>query len=175
MNGLLFSQLKCIAVTRENDIFIRWLENDTFVRWLCTDLTDIRVQYKNLEKLSKQTIIYTIKTYLLKIALFNWFVNQPVSTVFFSYQISISHQPANNQQYFSLTTNQHQLPATANQLPTFTLFIGTYIATFLQITLKYLTMAVRVEMRSYWISFAVCNSRTRQSISFNTWQSCNSD
>ena len=116
MNGLLFSQLKCIAVTRENDIFIRWLENDTFVRWLCTDLTDIRVQYKNLEKLSKQTIIYTIKTYLLKIALFNWFVSQPVSTVFFSYQISISHQPANNQQYFSLITNQHQVQATTSRI-----------------------------------------------------------
>jgi len=54
-----------------------------------------------------------------------------ISSAFLSHQISISHQPTANQQYFSLTTNQHQLPATANQLPTFTLFIGTYIATFL--------------------------------------------
>jgi len=42
-------------------------------------------------------------------------VSQLVSSVFLSHQISISHQPPASQQYFSLTTNQHQLPATAKR------------------------------------------------------------
>jgi len=39
--------------------------------------------------------------------------SQP-AVFFLSHQISISHQPAASQQYFSLTTNQHQ-PQPAKQ------------------------------------------------------------
>jgi hypothetical protein len=38
---------------------------------------------------------------------------QPASSVFLSHQFSISHQPPVSQQYFSLATNQPQLPATS--------------------------------------------------------------
>jgi hypothetical protein len=38
---------------------------------------------------------------------------QPASSAFLSHQFSISHQPPVSQQYFSLTTNQPQLPATS--------------------------------------------------------------
>ena len=41
--------------------------------------------------------------------------NVSAGNVFLSHQISISHQAAASQQYFSLTTNQHQLPATASR------------------------------------------------------------
>ena len=47
--------------------------------------------------------------------LFVWLVSQPANSVFLSYQISISYQPPVSQQYFSLITNQHQLPTTAKQ------------------------------------------------------------
>jgi hypothetical protein len=38
-------------------------------------------------------------------------LSQSASSVFFSHQISTSHLPPASQQYFSLTTNQHQPPA----------------------------------------------------------------
>jgi hypothetical protein len=40
---------------------------------------------------------------------------QSASSVFLSHYFSTSHQPPASQQYFSLTTNQYQPPAT-NQL-----------------------------------------------------------
>jgi hypothetical protein len=39
--------------------------------------------------------------------------SQPASSAFLSHQFSTSHQPTASQQYFSLTTNQHQSPATS--------------------------------------------------------------
>jgi hypothetical protein len=38
---------------------------------------------------------------------------QPASSVFLSHQFSTSHQPPASQQYFSLTINQPQPPATS--------------------------------------------------------------
>ena len=51
--------------------------------------------------------------------MFSWLVSQPASNVFLSHQISINHQPPANQQYFSLTTNQHQLSTTASRTKRF--------------------------------------------------------
>jgi hypothetical protein len=39
--------------------------------------------------------------------------NQPASSVFLSHHFSTNHQLPASQQYFSLTTNQHQPPATS--------------------------------------------------------------
>jgi hypothetical protein len=39
--------------------------------------------------------------------------SQPASSAFLSHQFSTSQQPPASQQYFSLTTNQHQPPATS--------------------------------------------------------------
>jgi hypothetical protein len=44
---------------------------------------------------------------------------QPVSSVFLSLQISISHQPPASEQYFSLTTTLHQPPATSQPNKTY--------------------------------------------------------
>jgi hypothetical protein len=48
---------------------------------------------------------------------------QSASSVFLSYQFSTSHQPPASQQYFSLTINQSQPPATSQPNEAYSTFV----------------------------------------------------
>jgi hypothetical protein len=51
--------------------------------------------------------------YIINTGLVRLVSSQPASSAFLSHQFSTNQQPPASQQYFSLTTNQHQPPATS--------------------------------------------------------------
>ena len=74
------------------------------------------------------------------------------------------HQPPANSQPAVLFSNNKSAPATSHSQPATNIHsVYWYLYCNLIVDyIKYLTMAVKIEMRLYWICFAVCNSRTRQ-------------